>query len=86
MERDEFVSQVIDEACRGLGTNETLLIDVSSPFPFSSLIVFFYTGRVRALLSNEEIAIICYARIKPIVRKQKTWKKFQAGLRTAVVR
>lgn len=29
MERDEFVSQVIDEACKGLGTNETLLIDVS---------------------------------------------------------
>lgn len=30
MERDEFVSHVIDEACSGLGTNESLLIDVSS--------------------------------------------------------
>ena len=30
MERDEFVSHVIDEACSGLGTNETLLIDVRS--------------------------------------------------------
>ncbi len=28
MERDEFVSHVIDEACSGLGTDETLLIDV----------------------------------------------------------
>ncbi|CAN0447074.1 unnamed protein product [Pylaiella littoralis] len=31
MERDEFVSQVIDEACHGLGTNETLLIDALAP-------------------------------------------------------
>ena len=29
MERDEFVSHVIDEACDGFGTRETLLIDVS---------------------------------------------------------
>ncbi|CAM9783855.1 unnamed protein product, partial [Hapterophycus canaliculatus] len=31
MERDEFVSHVIDEACDGLGTNESLLIDVLAP-------------------------------------------------------
>ncbi|CAM9277517.1 unnamed protein product [Ectocarpus sp. 6 AP-2014] len=31
MERDEFVSHVIDEACSGLGTNESLLIDVLAP-------------------------------------------------------
>ncbi|CBN78900.1 conserved unknown protein [Ectocarpus siliculosus] len=31
MKRDEFVSHVIDEACSGLGTNESLLIDVLAP-------------------------------------------------------
>ncbi|CAM9724139.1 unnamed protein product, partial [Ectocarpus fasciculatus] len=31
MERDEFVSHVIDEACSGLGTDESLLIDVLAP-------------------------------------------------------
>lgn len=37
MERDEFVSHVIDEACDGFGTRETLLIDVSGgPCFFSS--------------------------------------------------
>lgn len=41
MERDEFVSEVIDEACRGLGTDETLLIDVSSPFQFSRWVCCF---------------------------------------------
>lgn len=41
MERDEFVSQVIDEACKGLGTNETLLIDVSLPcFLLPAFVVF----------------------------------------------
>ncbi|CAN0292520.1 unnamed protein product, partial [Laminaria digitata] len=28
MERDEFVSHVIDEACDGFGTQEKILIDV----------------------------------------------------------
>lgn len=35
MERDEFVSHVIDEACSGLGTNNELLIDVSPDLYFA---------------------------------------------------
>lgn len=50
MERDEFVSQVIDEACKGLGTNETLLIDVSSlvalPPCFVVVLPCFYLWKV----------------------------------------
>lgn len=42
MERDEFVSQVIDEACKGLGTNETLLIDVRSPVALSPCSAVWY--------------------------------------------
>lgn len=43
MERDEFVSQIIDEACKGLGTNETLLIDVSAPcFALSRFFVVYF--------------------------------------------
>ena len=34
MERDEFVSNVIDEACDGFGTQEKVLIDVSLSLTF----------------------------------------------------
>lgn len=37
MEREEFVSHVIDEACRGLGTKESLLIDVRAKIEISCI-------------------------------------------------
>lgn len=51
MERDEFVSNVLDEACSGLGTNNELLIDVSTELYFT--VWHHLIGRCVAVAKSE---------------------------------